>query len=84
VKACVKQSYRGGYHTPLRDQEQAAHHLKCLCTNPCTLRSKTEEMEFPVQSYSYNVIGITVTRWESSRDWSPGLDSSDHKERQIE
>ncbi|XP_048786380.1 uncharacterized protein LOC125686444 [Lagopus muta] len=44
--------------------------LKCLYTNARSMGNKQEELEICVRSHGYDLIAITETWWDSSRDWN--------------
>ncbi|PKU34846.1 nipped-b-like protein [Limosa lapponica baueri] len=49
-------------------------HLKCFCTNACSMGNKQEELEAIVQLENYDVVAIAEMWWDDSHDWSAALD----------
>ena len=48
--------------------------LACLYTNARSLGNKQEELILPLSANNYDVIGITETCWDSTHDWTSGID----------
>ena len=44
--------------------------LKCFYTNACSMSNKEEELEAIVWQANYDLVTITKTWWDHSRDWS--------------
>ena len=42
--------------------------LKCLCTNPCSMGNKREELETMAQLGKYDLIAVTETWWGESHN----------------
>lgn len=47
----------------------SAPHLRSFYTNPGSMRSKWNEVETLIQSYTYDIIGIGETWWDESYEW---------------
>ncbi|GAB0207545.1 hypothetical protein GRJ2_003220200 [Grus japonensis] len=48
--------------------------LKCIYTNACSMGNKQKELEAIMQQDSYDLVAITETWWDDSRDWSAAMD----------
>uniref|UniRef100_A0A8C4YP06 SGNH hydrolase-type esterase domain-containing protein n=1 Tax=Gopherus evgoodei TaxID=1825980 RepID=A0A8C4YP06_9SAUR len=48
--------------------------IKCLYTNARSLGNKMEELVLLMQELKLDIIGITETWWNSSHDWSIGIE----------
>ena len=53
-----------------------AAQLKCLYTNAHSMGNKQEELETVVQLEKYNLIAVTETRWDDSRNWNTMIEGS--------
>lgn len=59
---------RGENETLGRTMEQSGKHLKCLCPNARSIRSKQEEYKALVPIPSYELIGFPDTRKRENRN----------------
>ncbi|GAB0175694.1 hypothetical protein GRJ2_000034600 [Grus japonensis] len=60
--------------TPANKSASLGAQLKCLYTNARSMGNKQEELEMCVCLQGYDLIGITETWWDSSYDWSVGME----------
>ena len=49
-------------------------HLKCFCTNVCSMRNKKEQLEALAQTQRYDIIAMSETWWVKSCDWCALMD----------
>lgn len=49
---------------------QKSNHLKYTYTNACSLENNQEELELCAQIESYDIVGVSETRWDHSLDWT--------------
>ncbi|GAB0203195.1 hypothetical protein GRJ2_002785100 [Grus japonensis] len=60
--------------TPANKSASSGAQLKCLYVNTRSMGNKQEELETCVCLQDYDLIGITETWWDSSYDWSVGME----------
>ncbi|GAB0199663.1 hypothetical protein GRJ2_002431700 [Grus japonensis] len=60
--------------TPANKSTSSGAQLKCLYANARSMGNKQEELETCVCLQGYDIIGITETWWDSSCDWSVGME----------
>ncbi|GAB0210150.1 hypothetical protein GRJ2_003480800 [Grus japonensis] len=60
--------------TPANKSASSGAQLKCLYVNARSMGNKQEELEMCVRLQGYDLIGITETWWDSSCDWSVGME----------
>ncbi|GAB0188316.1 hypothetical protein GRJ2_001296900 [Grus japonensis] len=60
--------------TPANKSASSGAQLKCLYTNARSMGNKQEELETCVCLQGYDLIGITEMWWDSSYDWSVGME----------
>ncbi|GAB0185452.1 hypothetical protein GRJ2_001010500 [Grus japonensis] len=60
--------------TPANKSASLGAQLKCLYVNTRSVGNKQEELETCVSLQGYDLIGITETWWDSSYDWSVGME----------
>ncbi|GAB0204840.1 hypothetical protein GRJ2_002949600 [Grus japonensis] len=60
--------------TPANKSASSGAQLKCLYVNTRSMGNKQEELEMCVRLQGYDLIGITETWWDSSSDWSVGME----------
>ena len=48
--------------------------LKRIYTNACSMGDRQEELEATVQQENYDIVAITETWWDESRNWSAAMD----------
>ena len=48
--------------------------LACLYTNARSLGNKQDELVLLLSAKKYDVIGITETWWDSTHDWTTGIE----------
>jgi len=70
----LKGGYGYGRSSSTAPGKPACSSLKCLYTNTCSMGKKQEELEVCVQSQGHDLIAITETWWNSSRDWHAVID----------
>lgn len=73
---------------PKQKQNPRSSHLNCLYTSAGRLGNKQEELELCAKFESYNVIRISKTWWENSRDWKMTMGGyklfqKDRKEEEV-
>jgi len=57
-----------------RSRVRSTAQLKCVYTNARSMGNKQEELEAIVQQDGYDLVAITETWWDSSRDWHAVMD----------
>ncbi|GAB0203231.1 hypothetical protein GRJ2_002788700 [Grus japonensis] len=60
--------------TPANKSASSGAQLKCLYANAHSMGNKQEELEMCARLPGYDLIGITETWWDSSYDWSVGME----------
>ncbi|GAB0210369.1 hypothetical protein GRJ2_003502700 [Grus japonensis] len=60
--------------TPASKSASSGAQLKCLYANARSMGNKQEELEMCVCLQGYDLIGIRETWWDSSYDWSVGME----------
>ncbi|GAB0208750.1 hypothetical protein GRJ2_003340700 [Grus japonensis] len=60
--------------TPANKSASSGAQLKCLYANARSMGNKEEELETCVCLQGYDLIGITEMWWDSSYDWSVGME----------
>ncbi|GAB0182398.1 hypothetical protein GRJ2_000705100 [Grus japonensis] len=60
--------------TPANKSASSGAQLKCLYANAWSMGNEQEELETCVCLQGYDIIGITETWWDSSYDWSVGME----------
>ncbi|GAB0199646.1 hypothetical protein GRJ2_002430000 [Grus japonensis] len=60
--------------TPANKSASSGAQPKCLYANAWSMGNKQEELETCVCLQGYDIIGITETWWDSSCDWSVGME----------
>ncbi|GAB0179239.1 hypothetical protein GRJ2_000389200 [Grus japonensis] len=60
--------------TPANKSASTGAQLKCLYVNAWSMGNKQEELEMCVCLQGYDLIGITEMWWDSSNDWSVGME----------
>ncbi|GAB0207912.1 hypothetical protein GRJ2_003256900 [Grus japonensis] len=60
--------------TPANKSASSGAQLKCLYANTRSTGNKQEELETCVCLQGYDLIGITEMWWDSSYDWSVGME----------
>ena len=61
-------------HPPRVKSACSARSLKCLYTSARSMGNKQEELEIHVRSGDYDLVALTETWWDSSRDWNVAMD----------
>ena len=60
--------------SPPRKVAGSIAQLKCIYTNARSMGNKQEELEAIVQLENYDIVAITETWWNDSRNWSAAMD----------